>query len=141
VRPEVIIHRINDNGRQTLGLLTIIYGGNLIFICKTLELPYKDNQPHVSSIPMGTYTVKKTFSMRFNRMMWEVINVPGRTGIRIYSANFARQLNGSIALGSMAKDLDIDGDLELIHSGQTMLEFDEVMGEDPFTLTIMSSWQ
>lgn len=70
----------------------------------TFELPWKDNQPNVSCIPEGGYTCKKTTNRRLNDgpvipETFEVMNVPGRSGILFHSGNTAQDTRGCILLG------------------------------------------
>jgi hypothetical protein len=72
------------------------------------------------AIPNGRYQVQLTESARAKSgSLWTpdphfrlpiLLNVPGRDGIRIHAANYARELLGCIAAGA-----DIDGDM-LQHS-------------------------
>ena len=66
-------------------------------ICCTLELPWEDNKKDISCIPAGTYTLKHTYSPKFKRFTWEVLNVPNRTGIRLHTANEVSEIEGCIA--------------------------------------------
>jgi hypothetical protein len=138
---KVIINRTSGNEKQTLGVLTV---GN--FTAKTLELPDKNNASRVSCIPVGTYICKFTKSPLFSKnagkpvFTYAVLNVPNRAGIRIHSANYARQLLGCVALGAAHKDLDADGQLDIIHSGDTMRKFEEFMNREDFELTIIKSY-
>lgn len=66
-------------------------------ICSCLELPYRNNAPFISAIPDGTYQLAFTYSSRLKRKTLEIVDVPGRTGIRLHSANVAEQLKGCIA--------------------------------------------
>lgn len=59
----------------------------------SLELPDLNNLPRVSCIPVGEYIVKWTYSPRFKRHTYEIMNVRGRGGIRIHSGNFAGHYN------------------------------------------------
>lgn len=68
-------------------------------ICFTLELPWRGNRPGASCIPMEKYKIDYTYSPRFKKNTYEVLQVPGRIGIRIHSANFIHQLHGCIAPG------------------------------------------
>lgn len=68
-------------------------------VLHTIERPWKGNERGVSCIPAGTYRVRYTMSKRFSRKLYEVADVPGRSGIRIHAANWASQLEGCIALG------------------------------------------
>lgn len=56
-----------------------------------------------TAIPTGTYTVKMTWSPKYKRMMPEVLNVPGFSGIRIHSGNTEKDSLGCILLGRNTK--------------------------------------
>lgn len=66
--------------------------------CNTLE----DNPP----IPAGTYEVAVTFSNRFQVMMPILLDVPGRTGIRIHSGNTDKDTTGCILVGTASDGKD-----------------------------------
>jgi hypothetical protein len=67
------------------------------FICKTIELPWKNNETKVSCIPEGKYFIRKRYSKRFQWHL-EIINVKNRSLILFHSANNALQeLKGCIA--------------------------------------------
>lgn len=133
---KVTVQRLSDNGIQTLGVLTYIKPDNSIFVCKTLELPWKENTSKISCIPKGEYLCQYTFSNHMNKFTYEVLNVPERAGIRVHSANKFSQLLGCLALGSALKDINLDGQQDVIHSGETILKFEETMQHDPFILVI-----
>lgn len=136
---KVKIVRTDRNEKQTTGILTT--DG---FECKTLELPDKNNAARVSCIPTGKYICKYTKSPLFSKnagkdvFTYAILNVPNRAGIRIHSANYARQLLGCIALGSIHKDLDLDGQLDVLHSGDTMKKFESLMNYEDFELEIVN---
>ena len=71
------------------------------YLCHTIERPYQNGANTVgqSSILPGVYPVIIDFSPHFNRPMPHVLNVPGRSEIRIHPAKMASQLEGCIALG------------------------------------------
>lgn len=50
-------------------------------------------------IPAGTYQILLTYSTRFGRVMPQVMNVPGFTGIRLHPANSAKDVEGCIGVG------------------------------------------
>lgn len=77
----------------------------------TLERPWKDNAQAVSCIPAGKYKLDLTPSPKFGRRMLEVLNVPGRLGIRIHAANTVDQLKGCIAVGKRVKGERLEGTL------------------------------
>lgn len=70
---------------------------NKQLICKTIELPWRNNQPSVSCIPEGKYVLQLRDSERFGRHL-EIIDVPKRSLILFHPANDAlRELRGCIA--------------------------------------------
>lgn len=128
--------RLSDNTIQTLGIFTYIKPDSSIFVCKSLELPWKDNAPKISCIPTGVYECKYTFSPHMNKFTYEILNVPERAGIRIHAANSYTQLLGCIALGNALKDINLDGQQDVIHSGDTILQFEQLMNHNNFILNI-----
>lgn len=132
---EVYLLRAKSDEKQTLGALITDDGRNL-FVCRTLELPDLLNQSQVSCIPAGEYLCQWTLSPRLNIYTYEVLSVPGRSGIRIHAANFFHQIQGCIALGDSVKDINIDGELDVIHSGETVKSFNALMAGNDFTLIV-----
>lgn len=95
---------------STLGTLDI-HANNLVWMCHTLELPWKDNKPNESCIPSGKYRCERFFSEKFGET-FIVTNVPGREGILFHAGNFAPQdTRGCILLGVGVK----------INAGKAML--------------------
>jgi hypothetical protein len=82
------------------------------FFCKTLELPWRENQRSISCIPSGIYTVKIRQSPKYGEIYW-VTGVPNRSWILIHSGNWAgdrakgfkTHVNGCILLGKQHGDL------------------------------------
>lgn len=136
MKEAILISNRGLNDKQVNGTLSVFENGKEIFTCKTLELPDKANKPMVSCIPTGQYKCTYNFSPHFERKLYQILNVPNRSGIRIHPANYARQLLGCIALGSALKDIDMDGQNDTIHSGATCKRFEEIMNYEDFTLTI-----
>lgn len=139
------LQRISDTGKETLGVFSFIKSDGQLWIGKSLELPWKQNLPEVSCIPQGTYSVVYTRSNRLSRLTgkdyftYEVLNVPQRTGIRLHSANYFAQLHGCIAIGNAYKDLNADGQMDIIHSGITVKWMCDLMNYQPFTLEIRNA--
>ena len=74
-----------------------------------------------TAIPTGVYTVKMTYSPKYKRMMPEVLNVPGYSGIRIHSGNTAKDSLGCILLGRNTK-------VEMVtESRKTCKEFERLL--------------
>lgn len=68
--------------------------------CFTLEDTCRNRKvDHVTAIPPGTYQIQLTHSKRFNRIMPELLKVPGYTGIRIHPLNTPDQTDGCIGVG------------------------------------------
>ena len=66
-------------------------------ICKTIELPWKNNERGVSCIPEGKYFIRKRYSTKYKWHL-ELVDVPNRTYILIHPANNAqKELRGCIA--------------------------------------------
>lgn len=136
MKKRVFLNRFYKDARQSLGILVTQKIGAELFICKTLELPEGTNEPKKECIPAGKYICKETYSPRYNDTRYEVLGVPGRSGIRFDVANFAKQLLGCICLGDAHKDINADGDLDTIHSGDTVKAFLELMDHQEFELII-----
>lgn len=66
---------------------------------QALELPWQNNQPYISCIPEGIYPLTRRTSSKHGRH-WLVNDVPGRSMILIHVANYTRQLEGCIAIGT-----------------------------------------
>ena len=55
--------------------------------------------PKATAIPRGLYHCKVTFSSRFQKMMPEVLNVPGFSGVRMHAGNHADNTEGCPLFG------------------------------------------
>lgn len=128
---KITIVRRKSDTKETLG--NLVTDG---FACKTLERPWLNNVPQVSCIPEGVYICKWTFSPRFMRYMYEVQNVPGRSGIRIHKGNYFFDVVGCILLGNGYVDLNNDGNLDIVNSTITIEKFEKFMNGETFELTI-----
>ncbi len=141
---SVIITRIPQSN-QTLGKWVSYQNGKIIFACDTIELPYLNNKPQISCIPKGVYDVVYRESKKYPRH-YHVLNVPNRDLILVHQANFVGSLNpktrkadllGCIGVGNGYGDINGDGIVELLKSTPTLNKLLEVMGKEPFTLTIV----
>ena len=97
--------RIDYQEKQTLGGLYIFDGVLDIFNCKTLELPWLDNQARISCIPVGHYKTHYHISPTFGRCFW-VQDVPGRSEILIHKGNYNRDTKGCVLVGNGFADID-----------------------------------
>lgn len=103
------------------------------FICCSLELADKDNQPNISRIPEGSYVCTWRLSPKHG-MCYHLENVKGRSDILIHSANLASELLGCIALGNSIGKLN--GVRAVLDSKNAVHSFEELMKRETFTLTI-----
>lgn len=143
---KVICLRTFGNDKQTLGVMVITSPTQgVIFVGRTLELPDKNNANNVSCIIPGKYLCKYTTSASLKDKdgkplkTYEITKVPGRAGVRIHSANYYSQLRGCISLGNAHKDINSDGQLDAIHSGNTVAEFEKIMNYEDFELEIIEN--
>jgi len=102
--------------------------GELEFTCKTLELPYRDNERNVSCIPEGFYDVVPRQSPKYGNHL-HVTGVEGRSLILFHYANYvgsdnprtgSSDLRGCIAVGERFGDITGDGIVEILNSKKTM---------------------
>jgi hypothetical protein len=130
----MVITREADNGVETLGtfIATNVEGQTLSE--KTLERPWKDNEANVSCIPTGTYACSmKPF---YETEHYEVLNVPGRTGIFIHPGNFYTDSEGCILLGLAESDINGDNQLDVTSSVTAVSDLETLFNRKDFTLTI-----
>lgn len=141
---ELTLSRAKSNALATLGRLFV--DGDLF--CVTLEDVVREdpnpatpaNEAKVygqTAIPPGRYPIKITWSVKFQREMVAVEDVPGFTGIRIHSGNDADDTLGCILVGKVVKGANrIQGGSEvmprLFHKIKDALDRSE-----PIWLTIM----
>lgn len=97
------LERKSDSVTCTIGVLYI----DDIFFCHTLEdIVREDDRPVAewkihgkTAIPRGTYRVMLTFSNRFQKVMPQLMDVPGFEGIRIHPGNTDADTDGCILVG------------------------------------------
>jgi hypothetical protein len=124
---------------ETQGSLFVLFGYELLFSCKTLELPDLGNQHNVSCIPIGCYTVEK-YNDPNKGMCFLLENVPGRTEIEIHAGTFAAgekvNTRGCILVGSYFEDINGDGNLDICESRKTLDRLLQIL-PDEFKLIII----
>lgn len=121
----------------TLGKLIVFDENNVeVFQCKTLELPWMENERNISCIPEGEYMVWKMHptKKRKYQYFW-VQDVPGRTGILFHPGNYTHQILGCILPGEELIDLDNDSIIDITETTATLKILTALMPEK-FKLTI-----
>jgi hypothetical protein len=80
----------------TMGILLI----DGVFTCWTLEDVVREVKiPGETAIPAGRYAVRLSLSQRFQKVLPEVLAVPGFTGIRVHGGNGALDTQGCVLVG------------------------------------------
>jgi hypothetical protein len=85
----IIVQRVKKTVDGILGMLRLDFDSFTCFTVENLKL----------AIPAGIYNVSFQWSKRFDRMTPH-IDVPGRTYIEIHEANYPKELEGCIGVGS-----------------------------------------
>lgn len=125
--PELLLQRQkSDKGQPTRGSFYLVDAPPIMraLFVRCIELPWHDNAARTSCIPVGRYKMRYSMSNRFKKMMWEVLNVPGRAGIRIHSGNYAGD-KLSDSLGCILpclkwQDINADGVLDGVESKKAL---------------------
>lgn len=133
------LHRTEFGDDGTFGVFLAENGWG----CRTGELPWRENQPNLSCIPVGTYLCTYRFSAKHG-MCYHVEGVEGRDFIEIHPANymgdvdklFRSELLGCIAPGLATKV--IGRQKSLLDSARALKTLEETMRREPFSLTIFS---
>lgn len=131
--------RVEVGKKGTFGVW--LWDGEAAFV--TMELPWRNNQRQISSIPAGKYICERRPSPLITRLTqgkWKtgfvVTNVPGRSDIMIHSGRLITHTLGCILAASAFGKLK-SVQREVVNSGQTFLEFmDFTKDVKSFELTI-----
>jgi hypothetical protein len=91
---EIELKRFCYHPEGTLGVIE--FAGETFY---SIERPWLDNAPNVSCIPVGSYDMGWRDSPRFGET-WHVQEVQDRTYILIHAANFPKDVQGCIGLGT-----------------------------------------
>lgn len=116
---KAILTRTFFEKKQTLGEFRLEQNGKVLFECKTLELPWLNNQQQKSCIPAGTYQVVTRFSPKFKNH-FHVLDVPNRSYILIHPGNYYTDILGCILVGDRLTDINGDGYRDVLNSKITL---------------------
>ena len=117
---KIIIIRLTDSGKQTIGIGHIVDGEKLLYTFRTLELPWKDNANNISCIPVGEYDAFKRVSPGRGTEVVELKDVPNRRHIQIHTGNYNTDILGCILVGTAFFDINNDGRMDITSSGTTL---------------------
>ena len=92
--------RNSKDGKAVRGTATIPMGADKI-VCATLE-----NADYI--IPEGTYQLVNTMSPRFKKILPLLVNVPGRSGIRVHTGTKPEHSKGCVLVTAFGRDQIID---------------------------------
>jgi hypothetical protein len=125
----VRLTRYYYSGAQTRGILTARANGEEVFACKTLELPWANNENRKSCIPPGPEGSPKQYTLHhrgaaesgtFDYPHFIVKGVEGRSCILIHRGNYYFQVLGCILPGESFVDLNADGHPDVTRSKPTL---------------------
>tara|TARA_X000001382_G_scaffold101953_1_gene76648 strand:+ start:7119 stop:7520 length:402 start_codon:yes stop_codon:yes gene_type:complete len=125
---KVVLNRLMDTGKETLGKLTIHDELKEVYQCKTLELSWNDNKQNISCIPFGEYLVTRRTSEKYGEHFL-INDVENRSYILIHQANYHTQLRGCVAVGRKYSDINSDGELDVTSSRKTMKDLLKALPE------------
>lgn len=131
---RLILKRISESPSETFGVLINAETG--LPICVTLELPFLQNRQNVSAIPTGTY-VCKSYSSKNHNEVYQITNVPGRSGILFHKGNTVTNILGCILVGSEYGN--IGSKPAVLNSAKAMQKLKAVVLQNPFILTVKSN--
>ena len=130
---NAILERQHYTDKQVTGELTLMDGPNVVFRCKTLELPWRDNQNRISCIPTGSYDVVERHSAKYKHHYHVKSpgkkDVIGRNFILIHPGNYHTQIKGCILLGDRLTDINNDGYRDVTNSRNTVAELLRLAGQ------------
>lgn len=113
--PVVTIKRIYNLPDGTFGIIDI----DREPFAFTLELPYRNNEREISSIPRGAYDIERWKSPTFGETF--KVCVQFRDNILFHPANLIQELKGCVALGKQIGKLN--GGLAILQSKAAFSEF------------------
>lgn len=130
------LHRLQEDDKQTLGVLSVYCGTDLVFSCKTLELPWRSNKRNISRIPSGVYDVSRRHSDTYGDH-WHIKNVYKRDLILIHNGNYHRDTEGCVCVGRDHHDINNDGYLDTTSSVATLHNLNNSIPVNHFRLMVI----
>lgn len=113
-----VLKRFKFYDKQTLGKLSLFNKTKEIFNCVTLELPFRNNERNISSIPEGVYKCVLRRSQKYG-LHYHLLDVQGRTLILIHNGNYYTHTRGCVLIGRNHTDINRDGYKDVTSSKAT----------------------
>lgn len=99
-------------------------------LCRTLELPWKNNSKNVSCIPTGLYyCIKQPPKQSRPYTYFRFMRVPNREGILIHKITYVKDLRGCIGVGLILNEDAKKGTCQMLHSTSAMELLQRVLPE------------
>ena len=131
----MVLLRLQDEGKQTLGNGFVYNGITKLFEFKLLELPWLNNQRRISCIPKDIYDVEKFNSPAFGNVFL-YNDVPDRDMIEMHPGNYVSDILGCQLPGEGFTDINQDGLLDVTSSRKTLEILWDLM-PDEFKIEIL----
>jgi len=120
---RVVLTRLSTSKAGTFGVLSV----NGQAVLATLE-------PPEAIVPPGQYKLRRRWSPRFKRKLFEVTNVPGHTDVLIHPGNTIKDTKGCILVG-----LRKEGEA-VLQSRKALEELYRLLGDSPAVLEVRNAW-
>lgn len=98
------------------------------------EEAWRNNQPNISCIPVGKYRVEWTFSPRFQRYTFQILDVPDRSAIRFHAGNSEDDTEGCLLPGTGITA----GNLHLENSREGLARLEQHFAREPWEIEIIN---
>lgn len=140
----IYITRFADYGYPDEGTFGILTFGD--FRCYTVERPWADNQPWVSCIPVGEYSLEMHDSPKFgmtpiiygNTVSKYPSSIHARSSILIHPANVSNELSGCIGLGD---SMGVMNDKHAVFNSRNTVNFFKNLLNNMETYTVIIQWR
>jgi len=118
-----------------------------MFVCRMMELPWRDNAPDISCIPEGEYDVRyleRSASGHF-RDCYHIMDVPDRSGVLIHKGNWAGATDHDYRTDSHGCALTatrfgiLAGQIAGLASRGAMTHLHEITGRRDFRLRVQNA--
>jgi hypothetical protein len=137
---RVKLKRFPSSDEGTFGSIRIDTGVPF----SSIELPWRDNHPRYSCIPVGNYHCVWAYSPKLLRYCFHVEDVPARSEILFHAINWAGDVTrglksdseGCIGVGMRIGAMG--GQRALLNAGSAISLFEKELGYHDFDLSITS---